>query len=52
MESVGFLKLSCAVQTYAWGKVGRDSEVARLKSGDPAFQLQEKQPYSEVRFTP
>ena len=34
-----FLKLSCAVQNYAWGKVGMESEVARLRSGDPAFTV-------------
>ena len=43
-----FLKLSCAVQTYAWGKVGPESEVAKLKSGDPSFTVNKEQTYAEV----
>ena len=43
-----FLKLSCAVQTYAWGKVGLAGEVAKLKSTDPGFSVKEEQPYAEV----
>ena len=43
-----FLRLSCAVQTYAWGKVGLAGEVARLKSSDPGFSVKEGQPYAEV----
>ena len=46
-----FLRLSCAVQTYAWGKVGLESEVARLKKSEEGddFALDEKQTYAEVR---
>ena len=44
-----YLRLSCAVQNYAWGKVGLESEVARLMCGDPAFSLDKALPYSEVR---
>ena len=45
----GFLKLSCAVQTYVWGKVGEESEVARLKKGnDPSFTVDQEQHYAEV----
>lgn len=41
--------LSCAVQNYAWGKVGSESEVAKLvASGDPLVQIQPDQPYAEV----
>ena len=47
-ESPAFLKLSCAVQNYAWGKVGEESEVARLKGGDPTFTVDPKLPYAEV----
>ncbi len=43
-----FLKLSCAVQTYAWGKVGLAGEVAKLKNTDPGFSVEEEQPYAEV----
>lgn len=43
-----FLKLSCAVQTYAWGKVGLAGEVAKLKNTDPGFSVEEEQPYAEL----
>ena len=48
-ESVYF-HLSCAVQTYAWGKIGGDSEVARLKSSaEPTqFEVDTASPYAEV----
>ena len=43
-------ELSCASLNYAWGKVGQDSEVAKLlQSADPSFQLDDTQPYAEVR---
>lgn len=45
------LHLKCEVQRYAWGKVGLESEVARLKKaaeGD-AFQLDKEQTYAEVK---
>lgn len=42
-------KLRCDVQTYAWGKLGMDSEVARLaKLADPDFTVDEQQPYAEL----
>ena len=49
-ERPAYLYLSCAVQTYAWGKVGEESEVARLKSSaEPTqFCLDSKSPYAEV----
>ena len=45
-----YLRLSCVVQTYAWGKVGLHSEVARLKSSaEPeSFIVDENEPYAEV----
>ena len=46
---IPFLKLSCAVQTYSWGKVGRNSEVAKLKLSDSTFILREGVSYAEVR---
>jgi hypothetical protein len=44
------LRLSCEVQTYAWGKVGLESEVARLKKSEEGerFLVDEKQTYAEV----
>ena len=42
--------LSCVVQQYAWGKLGSNSEVARLlASSDPLAQISEDKPYAEVR---
>lgn len=42
--------LSCVVQQYAWGKMGSNSEVARLlASSDPLAGISEDKPYAEVR---
>lgn len=49
-ERPPFLILSAAVQTYAWGKRGYNSEAGRLKScGDEHFTIDEEQTYAEVR---
>ncbi|KAF6131544.1 mannose phosphate isomerase [Phyllostomus discolor] len=41
--------LSCVVQQYAWGKMGSNSEVARLlASSDPLARISEDQPYAEL----
>lgn len=50
LKKPDYLRLSCAVQTYAWGKVGLESEVARLKSSaEPDnFVVDEGQTYAEV----
>lgn len=41
--------LSCLVQNYAWGKVGLESEVAKLVlGGDPQSVIQDDRPYAEV----
>ncbi|KFQ62984.1 Mannose-6-phosphate isomerase, partial [Pelecanus crispus] len=41
--------LSCAVQSYSWGKVGMGSEVAKLlASSDPLIQIQPDRPYAEL----
>ena len=45
-----FLKLSCAVQQYAWGKIGLESEVAKVLVEDPNRDVREDQPYAEVRL--
>ena len=48
--SLPLLQLSCAVQSYAWGKRGASSEVARLKASvDAGFAVREDEPYAEVR---
>ena len=46
-------ELSCSCQNYAWGKVGNDSEVAKLlQSADPGFELVPDEPYAEVGINP
>ena len=42
------LQLRCAVQCYAWGKIGPNSAVAQLAQNEPNFQLDEEKPYAEV----
>ena len=51
-ERPDYLCLSCVCQTYAWGKVGMESEVARLKKSAEGedFVVGEKQTYAEVKF--
>ncbi|KAH9512818.1 hypothetical protein Btru_038257 [Bulinus truncatus] len=42
-------ELKCAVQQYAWGKLGKDSVVAKLKSSvDPDFQIDPDATYAEL----
>ncbi|KAL5005524.1 hypothetical protein ScPMuIL_018980 [Solemya velum] len=41
--------LKCAMQTYAWGKVGASSEVAQLTAGaDNSFEIKDDVPYAEL----
>ena len=40
--------LRCAVQSYAWGKIGNKSTVAQLTQSNPSFKLDDNKPYSEV----
>jgi len=43
------MELDCTVQNYAWGKIGKTSEVASLREGgDPNFQVEETAPYAEL----
>lgn len=52
LASVLVFPLTCAVQNYAWGKVGLDSEVAKLVlGGDALAVIQDGKPYAEVRGT-
>ncbi|KAI2648622.1 Mannose-6-phosphate isomerase [Labeo rohita] len=49
MAEVKVFPLCCVVQNYAWGKVGLDSEVARLVlGGDPQALIEEAKPYAEL----
>lgn len=42
-------ELRCEVQKYAWGKIGLDSEVARLsRLANADFVLEEGEPYAEL----
>lgn len=43
------MELRCAIQKYAWGKRGRNSEVALLNyGGDPDFMIDDAMPYAEL----
>ena len=44
------VELKCAVQCYAWGKIGLNSTVAQLAQHNPSFKLEEDKPYSEVLY--
>ncbi|XP_076847100.1 mannose-6-phosphate isomerase [Brachyhypopomus gauderio] len=49
MEEVKVFPLCCVVQNYAWGKVGLDSEVAKLVVGaDPHAVIDDSRPYAEL----
>ncbi|KAL0967927.1 hypothetical protein UPYG_G00259930 [Umbra pygmaea] len=49
MEEVRVFPLSCMVQNYAWGKVGLDSEVAKLVvGGDSSAAIEEHKHYAEL----
>ncbi|XP_049668729.1 mannose-6-phosphate isomerase [Accipiter gentilis] len=49
MAEIRVFPLSCAVQSYSWGKVGLESEVAKLlASSDPLVQIQPDRPYAEL----
>ncbi|KAK6108112.1 Phosphomannose isomerase type I family protein [Brugia pahangi] len=42
-------KLKCCIQTYAWGKKGMTSEVARVYAmGDPDVNIDDKTSYAEL----
>ncbi|QDZ18900.1 mannose-6-phosphate isomerase [Chloropicon primus] len=42
-------KINCAVQNYAWGRLGSDSEVAKLfASGNAGAEVEEDKPYAEL----
>lgn len=42
------VELKCAVQCYAWGKIGLSSTVAQLAQHSFSFKLKEDRPYSEL----
>jgi mannose-6-phosphate isomerase len=50
MTSAPVFKLKPTVQTYDWGKIGRESKVAQLAQAGKAagFTMDEGKPYAEV----
>eukprot|EP00124_Ichthyophonus_hoferi_P001753 Ihof_evm3s101 gene=Ihof_evmTU3s101 len=46
--SCGILELDCAVQSYAWGKIGTDSAVAQLSENITGFTAESNTPYAEL----
>ncbi|XP_030042442.1 mannose-6-phosphate isomerase isoform X3 [Microcaecilia unicolor] len=49
MAEVRVFPLSCTVQNYAWGKIGLNSEVAKLiASSDPLVHIEADKPYAEL----
>ena len=50
VSSITVVELKCAVQCYAWGKIGLNSTVAQLAQHSPSFKLEEDKPYSEVFY--
>lgn len=46
--NIEVVPLSCAVQTYAWGKVGDQSTVAALAKNQAGFTFDQHMPYAEV----
>ncbi|XP_031096410.1 mannose-6-phosphate isomerase 1-like [Ipomoea triloba] len=56
MEADGFpapkdgmlLRLRCSVKNYDWGRIGRESGVARLYSRNTGEEVQEDTPYAEL----
>jgi mannose-6-phosphate isomerase len=49
---VPLIRLQCGVNSYDWGKVGKDSAAAKFAAATPAddFSIQEDKPYAEVHI--
>lgn len=47
---IPLIRLQCGVNSYDWGKVGKDSAAAKFAAATPAddFSIQEEKPYAEV----
>ncbi|KAL5726097.1 mannose-6-phosphate isomerase [Ranunculus cassubicifolius] len=41
-------KLRCSVQNYDWGKIGKESEVARLFALNSRMSIEDDKPYAEI----
>ncbi|KAL2551853.1 Mannose-6-phosphate isomerase 2 [Forsythia ovata] len=46
-ENPGIVKLKCCVKNYDWGKIGRDSSVARLYARNSGEEADDSKPYAE-----
>ena len=42
------MELHCAVQKYAWGKLGKSSLVAQLSGANSSVPILEQDPYAEL----
>jgi hypothetical protein len=51
---VPLIRLQCGVNSYDWGKVGKDSAAAKFAAATPTddFSIQEDKPYAEVDAQP
>lgn len=51
---IPLIRLQCGVNSYDWGKVGKDSAAAKFAAATPAddFSIQEDKPYAEVHSPP
>ena len=47
-EASTVLRLICKTQSYDWGKVGPESQVAQLASSTAGFTPRDDAPYAEV----
>lgn len=49
---IPLIRLQCGVNSYDWGKVGKDSAAAKFAAATPAdgFSIQDDKPYAEVPF--
>jgi hypothetical protein len=47
---IPLIRLQCGVNSYDWGKVGKDSAAAKFAAATPAddFTIQDDKPYAEV----
>lgn len=46
---VPLIRLQCGVNSYDWGKVGKESAAARFAAATASdFSIQEDKPYAEV----
>jgi mannose-6-phosphate isomerase len=48
---VPLIRLQCGVNSYDWGKIGKESAAAKFGAATPSdFSIQDEKPYAEVSF--